>query len=77
MNRGRVLQIGTPREIYSPADVFVADFIGETNLFSGIAESVADGTVELRSGLGTVRVQTEKRSRWGTRYGSRSGPKIT
>lgn len=62
MNRGRVLQIGTPREIYeSPADVFVADFIGETNLFSGIAESVADGTVELSvQDLGTVRVQTEK-----------------
>src|SRR6185436_19923277 len=32
MNRGRVLQIGTPREIYGrPADRFVAGFIGETN----------------------------------------------
>lgn len=34
MNKGHVLQIGTPFEIYeSPATQFVAEFIGETNLF--------------------------------------------
>ncbi|MBP5519373.1 MAG: ABC transporter ATP-binding protein [Treponema sp.] len=34
MNFGHVLQIGTPYEIYeSPATQFVAQFIGETNLF--------------------------------------------
>lgn len=34
MNQGKVLQIGTPYEIYeSPATQFVAKFIGETNLF--------------------------------------------
>ena len=34
MNAGHVLQIGTPYEIYeSPATQFVAQFIGETNLF--------------------------------------------
>lgn len=34
MNQGKVLQIGTPYEIYeSPATDFVARFIGETNLF--------------------------------------------
>lgn len=32
MNKGEVLQIGTPREIYeSPSNIFVADFIGVTN----------------------------------------------
>ncbi len=36
-NRGRVEQIGTPREIYDrPATRFVADFIGETNLVEGV-----------------------------------------
>jgi spermidine/putrescine transport system ATP-binding protein len=36
MNAGDVLQVGTPHEIYeSPADEFVAKFIGETNLFDG------------------------------------------
>ena len=34
MNSGHVLQVGTPFEIYeSPATQFVAQFIGETNLF--------------------------------------------
>ncbi|MCR5288465.1 MAG: ABC transporter ATP-binding protein [Treponema sp.] len=34
MNFGKVLQVGTPFEIYeSPATQFVAQFIGETNLF--------------------------------------------
>ncbi len=34
MNHGKVLQIGTPYEIYeAPATAFVAKFIGETNLF--------------------------------------------
>ena len=34
MNSGKLLQVGTPFEIYeSPATQFVAQFIGETNLF--------------------------------------------
>ena len=34
MNAGKVLQVGTPFEIYeSPATQFVAQFIGETNIF--------------------------------------------
>lgn len=33
MNGGRIAQIGTPRNIYdAPSDVFVADFVGSTNL---------------------------------------------
>jgi spermidine/putrescine transport system ATP-binding protein len=36
MNGGKVEQIGTPSEIYeSPLTPFVADFIGDTNLFQG------------------------------------------
>jgi spermidine/putrescine transport system ATP-binding protein len=36
MNSGKVEQIGTPSEIYeSPLTPFVADFIGDTNLFQG------------------------------------------
>lgn len=37
MNQGLVLQVGTPAEIYEhPADRFVADFIGESNLLEGV-----------------------------------------
>jgi spermidine/putrescine transport system ATP-binding protein len=40
MNKGKVLQIGTPYEIYeSPATDFVARFIGETNLFAATVVS--------------------------------------
>lgn len=36
INRGEVLQIGDPRAIYNaPADRFVADFIGESNILTG------------------------------------------
>jgi putative spermidine/putrescine transport system ATP-binding protein len=35
-NRGRIEQIGTPAEVYDhPASVFVANFVGQTNLLSG------------------------------------------
>jgi len=41
MNNATIAQIGTPRELYdTPKDEFVADFIGEANLFDGRVESV-------------------------------------
>ncbi len=37
MNHGVVQQVGTPEEIYNePKNVFVADFIGESNLLNGV-----------------------------------------
>jgi ABC-type Fe3+/spermidine/putrescine transport system ATPase subunit len=45
MNRGRVEQAGSPREIYKhPESVFVATFVGRTNLLQGIVRS-PDGCV--------------------------------
>jgi putrescine transport system ATP-binding protein len=36
MNRGRIVQVGTPREIYEvPRTRFTAEFIGSVNLFEG------------------------------------------
>lgn len=36
MNRGRIAQVGTPQEIYDrPSSLFVADFIGASNVFHG------------------------------------------
>ncbi|CAN5632896.1 ABC transporter ATP-binding protein [soil metagenome] len=48
MNEGRIVQQGSPREVYTrPASVFASDFIGDTNLIPGtVAESV-DGIVTL------------------------------
>ena len=36
MNHGRIVQVGTPSDIYeSPSNRFVADFIGSVNMFEG------------------------------------------
>jgi spermidine/putrescine transport system ATP-binding protein len=53
MSRGRILQIGTPREIYErPAERFVANFIGETNFLEGEIAGTVNGraTVKFPSG---------------------------
>ncbi|MGL4369417.1 MAG: ABC transporter ATP-binding protein, partial [Spirochaetota bacterium] len=44
LDRGKILQVGTPTQIYeSPSDAFVADFIGETNFVEGVVSSI-EGT---------------------------------
>ena len=46
MRGGEIQQIGTPQKVYDePANAFVADFIGESNIFSGIMRE--DFVVEL------------------------------
>jgi iron(III) transport system ATP-binding protein len=58
MNEGRVVQIGSPREIYEqPRDRFVADFVGDTNLIAGTVSSLADGRCVVRSALGDISAQ--------------------
>ena len=48
MNKGRILQVGTPKEIYEqPVNRFVANFIGNTNLFEGIVKEVAGGDIRV------------------------------
>ncbi|MGH7554069.1 MAG: ABC transporter ATP-binding protein, partial [Longimicrobiales bacterium] len=50
MNEGRIIQIGTPREIYErPRSRFVADFIGRTNLLEAKVVA-ADGVGHYRLG---------------------------
>jgi iron(III) transport system ATP-binding protein len=42
-NQGRIIQIGTPRELYQrPGNRFVADFIGVNNLVDGTVRSIED-----------------------------------
>ena len=53
MSAGRILQLGTPHDIYhAPADRFVADFIGDTNFLTlpVIAVSGARATLTLPGG---------------------------
>ena len=52
MNQGRIEQIGTPSEVYDrPSSAFVADFVGETNLFECRVIEQDGAFVELRSSL--------------------------
>lgn len=53
MRGGRIEQIGTPTEIYErPRTPFVADFIGDTNLFQGRLEAADASTMEIRTATG-------------------------
>ncbi len=62
MNDGAVLQIGTPREIYEcPTDLFVARFIGETNILQGSVVRSNGSHAEIAiPGIGTVEVESGK-----------------
>jgi len=61
MSAGRILQVGGPRDIYdTPAERFVAEFIGETNLLDGTLKSCSDGMATVELALGpTVSCRTE------------------
>ena len=54
MRKGRILQVGTPQELYmNPKHIFVANFIGESNFLEGHIKEVKRNSsiVELRGGL--------------------------
>ncbi len=60
MNHGRIAQVGTPSDIYeSPANRFVADFIGSVNMFEGqVTEGRSDCLRIASAELGcTVRAE--------------------
>ncbi len=62
MKKGKVLQVGTPEELYmDPKSIFVAHFIGESNFLEGYVSSISSkgATVELRGG---IKVQTVNKS---------------
>ncbi|MEE4238371.1 MAG: ABC transporter ATP-binding protein [Anderseniella sp.] len=53
MSSGKILQVGSPREIYDhPSHRFVADFIGETNFIEAELTSVAKGAGKLKLASG-------------------------
>jgi putative spermidine/putrescine transport system ATP-binding protein len=57
MNHGRIVQTGTPEEIYrAPADAFVARFIGQANLLRGTVVDAGAGHASVDLGGVQVRV---------------------
>jgi spermidine/putrescine transport system ATP-binding protein len=59
MRDGKVVQIGAPAEVYeSPADTYVADFLGVSNLMPVVIVSRGSGTrCEVRLGESTLTVE--------------------
>jgi spermidine/putrescine transport system ATP-binding protein len=58
MSKGKILQIGTPTDIYErPVDRFVADFIGETNFIEAeVLQRIGNqGQIRLPSGIAIKR----------------------
>ncbi|MBD2456818.1 ABC transporter ATP-binding protein [Nostoc sp. FACHB-87] len=59
MNQGKIEQIGTPSEIYEhPQTAFVADFIGDTNLFSGEIAAVEAECIQVVTKTGLKIIVT-------------------
>jgi iron(III) transport system ATP-binding protein len=55
MRRGRIVQVGTPRQLYTRAEsVFVAEFIGGTNLLPGTLEEHGD-LLTVKTQVGPIR----------------------
>ena len=85
MNHGRFEQIGTPDEIYNhPKTSYVATFVGNANILTGIVESIAeeeiDGTsaqITVRTDAGKVKVSMDTAATSDRGYFPQKGEKVT
>ena len=67
MNRGQVMQVGTPAEIYEfPQSRFVADFIGTTNLFEGTVSGNRRGHLLVNSPEAGCELIVDETGRFGS-----------
>ena len=67
MNRGQVVQVGTPSEIYEfPQNRFVADFIGTTNLFEGTVSRTEPGHLIVQSHEAGCELIVDELGRFGS-----------
>ena len=59
MDRGRIVQIGTPRDVYErPSDRFVADFVGTTNFLDAAVVATGGGErCRVRTAVGELNVR--------------------
>ncbi|MDF0552955.1 ABC transporter ATP-binding protein [Kamptonema sp. UHCC 0994] len=64
MHEGRIEQIGSPEEIYEcPQTAFVADFIGDTNLFPGRVEASDRSTLTIRT-KSNLKIVVQQSDMW-------------
>lgn len=68
MNRGQIEQVGTPAEIYTqPATHFVAEFVGNNNLFDGQVIAVSGSTVGVQCPSGKLQACADRHHAPGDR----------
>lgn len=68
MNQGRIEQVGTPAEIYTqPATHFVAEFVGNNNLFDGTVTEANATTVTVQCPQGKIYAHSEQNHAPGDR----------
>ena len=64
MSKGRVLQVGSPEEVYEhPANRFVADFIGNVNLFDGKLSVDQPDRCAVQTAIGEIHVGPRRQRR--------------
>ncbi len=67
MDRGKVMQVGTPSEIYEfPQSRFVADFVGTTNLFEGTVTAAEPGMVTVHCPETSCELKVDDVGRFST-----------
>jgi ABC-type Fe3+/spermidine/putrescine transport system ATPase subunit len=58
MNQGRVMQIGSPSDVYyRPENTFVASFVGTVNFLEGVVRSADSGRFEVETKGGSIVVR--------------------
>ena len=67
MSHGKVVQVGTPKEIYeSPSSRFVADFIGNINIFDGQINASSEVQAAVQTDIGVINIVNALPHRVGT-----------
>lgn len=68
MNAGKLVQVGTPSELYEhPANRFIAGFLGQSNFIEGVVTGYSDGVVLVRVGEWTLAASSQRRIETGRR----------
>lgn len=56
LNKGKVAQIGTPRDLYlTPRSLYVANFVGTTNAVAGTIAGIDNGLVRVATAFGELQ----------------------
>ena len=73
MREGRIIQSGSPRELYDePVNRYVADFVGKTNFFNGEVVDVSGSSITVKSESGQVLVGMQSKGAPSLAIGSKA-----